>query len=73
MPVILGMLLGPEMETSMRHALTISDGSWNIFYSSGLSIGLWAIAILCLILPTVLGPLLRGKMNKARQHEGQKV
>ena len=72
-PVILGMLLGPEMETSMRHALTISDGSWNIFYSSVLSIGLWAIAILGLILPTVLGPLLRGKMNKARQHEGQKV
>ncbi|MFP8967807.1 tripartite tricarboxylate transporter permease [Pokkaliibacter sp. CJK22405] len=66
-PVILGLLLGPEMESSMRHALTLSDGDWGIFLGSGLSIGLWTISILGLVLPTIIGPLLRGKMNKARE------
>lgn len=65
-PVILGMLLGPEMELNLRHALTISDGDWMALFSSGLSITIWALAILGLVLPYILGPILRRRMNKAR-------
>ena len=62
-PVILGMLLGPEMEKSLRHALTISDGDWTILWSSSLSVGIWMVAIAGLVLPYLLGPVLRRRMT----------
>lgn len=61
-PVILGLLLGPEMEKNLRHAMDISDGDWMVLWSSGLSIGLWAFAIAGLILPYIVGPILRRRM-----------
>ncbi|MFC6672162.1 tripartite tricarboxylate transporter permease [Marinobacterium aestuariivivens] len=67
-PIILGMLLGPEMEKSLRHALTISDGDWTILWSSGLSVGIWIVAIAGLVLPYVIGPILRRRMaNEAEK------
>ncbi|WOD07800.1 tripartite tricarboxylate transporter permease [Marinomonas sp. GJ51-6] len=54
-PIILGMLLGTEMEKSLRHALVLSDGDWSVLFNSGLSIGLWTVAILGLILPIIVG------------------
>ncbi|PSJ47699.1 tripartite tricarboxylate transporter TctA [Zobellella endophytica] len=65
-PIILGMLLGPEMEKSLRHALTISDGDWGILWSSSISIGIWAVVMAGLFLPYVLGPLLRRRMASAK-------
>lgn len=65
-PVILGMLLGPEMEKSLRHALLLSDGDWSILFNSGLSISLWVVAVLGLILPMIIGPLVRAKMARAK-------
>ena len=65
---ILGMLLGPEMEKSLRHALTISDGDWTILWSSGLSVGIWIVAIAGLVLPYLIGPILRRRMaNEAEK------
>jgi putative tricarboxylic transport membrane protein len=66
-PVILGMLLGPEMEKSLRHALVLSDGDWSILLNSGLSIGLWTVAILGLVLPVIVGPMVRAKMSKSKE------
>ncbi|UTW01041.1 tripartite tricarboxylate transporter permease [Marinomonas rhizomae] len=65
-PIILGMLLGPEMEKSLRHALVLSDGDWSVLFNSGLSIGLWTVAILGLVLPIVVGPIVRAKMKKSK-------
>ncbi|WP_110644025.1 tripartite tricarboxylate transporter permease [Salinicola sp. CPA57] len=65
-PVILGLLLGPEMEKNLRHAMQISDGDWSVLWSSGLSIGLWAVAIIGLLLPVIVGPILRRRMQAAR-------
>ncbi|WP_417529114.1 tripartite tricarboxylate transporter permease [Marinomonas shanghaiensis] len=65
-PIILGMLLGPEMESSLRHALVLSDGDWTILFNSGLSIGLWTVALLGLILPIIVGPVVRAKMARAK-------
>lgn len=65
-PVILGMLLGPEMELNLRHALTISDGDWTALFSSGLSLTIWSLTLLGLALPYIVGPILRRRMNRAR-------
>lgn len=62
-PIILGMLLGPEMESNLRHALTISDGNWGILFSSGMSIGIWIVALLGLLMPYILGKMLRRRMT----------
>src|SRR5690606_17113521 len=64
-PIILGMLLGPEMEKNLGHALVLSDGDWSVLWSSPLSITLWGIAALGLALPYLVGPLLRRRMNAA--------
>ncbi|MBV7434189.1 tripartite tricarboxylate transporter permease [Cardiobacteriaceae bacterium TAE3-ERU3] len=64
-PIILGMLLGPELETALRHSLVLSDGNWMVLWHSPLAIGLWVVTIAVLILPVVVGPLLRGKMKQA--------
>ncbi len=64
-PIILGMLLGPEMEKNLGHALVISDGSWGILWGTPLAIGLWLFAALGLILPYIIGPILRRRMRSA--------
>ncbi|CAO1669416.1 Putative tricarboxylic transport membrane protein [Halomonas sp. NYA30] len=69
-PVILGLLLGPEMEKNLRHAMDISDGDWMILWDSGLAIGLWVFAGLGLILPYIVGPLLRRGMKGAKPTSG---
>lgn len=67
-PIILGMLLGPELEVALGHSLNLSDGDWMILWRSPLSIGLWSVAVAGLILPMILGPLLRAKMRKTITH-----
>ncbi|WP_110650366.1 tripartite tricarboxylate transporter permease [Salinicola peritrichatus] len=69
-PVILGLLLGPEMEKNLRHAMQISDGDWSILWSSPLSIGLWLVAIIGLVLPVIVGPILRRRMQAAKEKVG---
>mgnify|MGYP003147499340 FL=1 len=64
-PIILGMLLGPEMEKNLGHALVISDGEWSILWASPLALGLWIVAGLGLILPYIIGPILRRRMNNS--------
>ncbi|WP_111497868.1 tripartite tricarboxylate transporter permease [Marinobacter bohaiensis] len=68
-PIILGLLLGPEMEKNLGHALVISDGDWSILWASPLALGLWIVAGLGLILPYIIGPLLRRRMNAAMKED----
>jgi putative tricarboxylic transport membrane protein len=60
-PVILGILLGNQMEDNLRRALTISDGDWSILWASPLAIGLWAFAIAGFVAPMVFGRFVRPK------------
>ncbi|RKQ97091.1 putative tricarboxylic transport membrane protein [Kushneria sinocarnis] len=69
-PIILGLLLGPEMEKNLRHALSLSDGDWSVLWSTPLSVTIWAIALLGLILPWLVGPMLRRRME-AKRHNGR--
>lgn len=69
-PVILGVLLGGEMERNLRRALTISDGDWTALVASPLSITLWTIAIVGFVAPMVLGRFLRPKRPDTAAAEG---
>ncbi|NNC23555.1 tripartite tricarboxylate transporter permease [Salinisphaera sp. USBA-960] len=66
-PIILGLLLGPEMEKNLSHALVLSDGDWSILWSSPLAIGFWVVAGLGLVLPYVIGPVLRRRVRKTME------
>ena len=59
-PVILGILLGNEMENALRRAMTISNGDWTYLFSSPIAIGLWIFAIAGFVAPFFL----RGKLKK---------
>jgi len=53
-PVILGILLGGNMEVSLRRAMVLSDGDWTYLFSSSISIGLWVAAFVGFIAPLFL-------------------
>ncbi len=63
-PVILGILLGNQMEANMRRAMTISDGDWSALFASPLSIGLWLFAFFGFIMPIVAGRFFRSKLPR---------
>jgi len=53
-PVILGILLGGNMEVSLRRAMVLSDGDWTYLFSSSISVGLWLAAFAGFIAPLFL-------------------
>jgi putative tricarboxylic transport membrane protein len=53
-PMIIGLILGPMAEQSMRQALTISQGNWSTFFIRPISGTLMAVAIALLLIPNAL-------------------
>lgn len=53
-PVILGILLGNNMEDALRRAMVLSDGEWTYLFSSNILIVLWIAAIAGFIVPMFL-------------------
>ena len=68
-PIILGILLGNEMEDNLRRALLIADGDWTVLWRSPLAAGLWTVALLGFFGPMLVGPWLRRR--RARLLEGR--
>ncbi len=58
-PIILGILLGNNMEDSLRRAMVISGGDWTYLFSSPIAIGLWIAAVLGFVAPFFLRGLLK--------------
>ena len=58
-PVILGILLGGNMEDAIRRAMVISDGEWTYLFSSPIAIGLWVAAIAGFVAPMFFRNLLK--------------
>jgi len=58
-PVILGILLGGNMENALRRAMVIADGDYMYLFSSPISIGLWIAAIVGFIAPMFLRNVLK--------------
>ena len=50
-PIILGILLGANMEDALRRAMTLSDGEIGYLFSSPIAIGLWIFAIAGFLAP----------------------
>jgi putative tricarboxylic transport membrane protein len=53
-PAVIGVILGPEMETHFRRALQISQGDYSTFVTRPISLTIFVIAFLMLIGPTVV-------------------
>ncbi len=62
-PLIVGMILAPMAEQSMRQALTISMGEWSTFVTRPLSASLMAIAALLLLAPPIWRVLRQGRKS----------
>ncbi|MEP4247507.1 MAG: tripartite tricarboxylate transporter permease [Tateyamaria sp.] len=58
-PVILGILLGGNMEDALRRAMTLSDGDPTYLFSSPIAIGLWVAAIAGFVAPMFLRGILK--------------
>ena len=54
-PVILGMVLGPTLESEFRTAMMLSDGSFDIFYTSPVAILFFFLAALIIGLQSLSG------------------
>ncbi|MGB3314152.1 MAG: tripartite tricarboxylate transporter permease [Albidovulum sp.] len=68
-PVILGILLGYQMENNLRHAMTLSGGEWTYLFSSPIAIGLWIFAVAGFVAPIFL----RGMLRRPQVAEADKV
>lgn len=60
-PLVVGLVLGPEIEKHMREGLYMSLGAPSVFWSSPIAIGIWIVVLLVL-----LSPLLNAAVNRAR-------
>lgn len=69
-PIILGILLGNDMEANLRRAMTISDGDWWALVDSWLSIGLWTIAFIGFVLPIIFNAFRRRGRAVKEEHAG---
>lgn len=73
LPLILGVILGPLMETRMREALDVSDGAVSGLVNEPLAIVVYALIVVVLVAPLVvrrLGPEARSGPD---QREREKV
>lgn len=63
LPLILGVIIGPLMETKMREALDISNGDISGLFDEGLAIALYVVIILAILAPIVIDRL-RGEKKE---------
>ncbi len=55
-PLLLGMVLGPQLEEQLRRALLLSDGNWLVFIERPISLGfllVGAVLVLLIALPAI--------------------
>jgi putative tricarboxylic transport membrane protein len=50
-PILLGFILGGLMEQNLRRALSISNGSLDILWSSPITLGVWVLTVIMLAFP----------------------
>jgi putative tricarboxylic transport membrane protein len=53
-PVILGLVLGPLMEKSLRRAMALSGGDWGVLFDSSIALVLWSLALVSLVGPPLM-------------------
>lgn len=65
LPLILGLILGATVETSLRQGLIMSDNDWSIFFTRPISMVFMAITILMLVWPIIYRAILQIKAKRA--------
>ena len=66
-PAVLGLILGPMIETNYRRALTLSSGSHTIFLESPIGLVLLALAAVSFAAPAIRNRLVSGKRQAKEQ------
>ena len=64
LPLILGVILGPLMETKLREALTISDGASPALVNEPLAVVVYVIIALLVVIPVVVARI-RPQVDRA--------
>ncbi|NBI07104.1 C4-dicarboxylate ABC transporter permease [Senegalia massiliensis] len=67
-PVILGLILGPLMESNLRRSLLMSQGNLSIFYTRSITLVLLVLAIITLLTP-IISNNLKSKLKKSAKSE----
>ncbi|HSP58210.1 MAG TPA: tripartite tricarboxylate transporter permease [Halomonas sp.] len=62
-PVVLGLLLGGQMEYNLRRAMSISDGDWSIIWNSGISVGIYLFAFTLIVAGLIYSWVIRGRLQ----------
>jgi putative tricarboxylic transport membrane protein len=62
-PLLLGFVLAPALETHLRHALSLSEGQWSVFATRPVSAGLLIAAAVLVALGAV--PAMRRRRDRA--------
>lgn len=62
-PAVIGVILGPLLESEMRRALVISGGEWSTFFTRPGSATILTIALIALILPNLLSRIKRRRIK----------
>ena len=69
-PLVIGLILGPVLDTSLQQSLLIGQGSWLIFLQSPISAVLLAIALLSVLQATPLFPALGRFVRRPNETKG---
>ena len=70
-PIVLGVILGPLLETQFRRAMSIAQGDLSIFVTRPLSAAILAIAVAALVLPYL--PRIIARLRGRREPAGRLV
>ncbi|HEY4534684.1 MAG TPA: tripartite tricarboxylate transporter permease [Enteractinococcus sp.] len=64
-PLILGLVLGGTIETQLRRSVMIGDNSLAIFFDRPIAMGIFALAALIILVPSVMGYQRRRKLTNS--------
>lgn len=69
-PVILGLILGPMMESNLRRSLVMSNGNLDVFYTRPITLVLIILALLTLLSPIVMNKI---RNRGEKKHENYRL
>jgi putative tricarboxylic transport membrane protein len=61
-PAVIGVILGPLLESEMRRALVISGGDWSTFVTRPAAATILAVAVIALVTPNILARIKRRRL-----------
>jgi putative tricarboxylic transport membrane protein len=72
-PILLGLILGDDLEQNFRRSLVAADGNYFTFLDGSLNIGLAIAVVVVLFLPKILDKIRGGKIKDEFADESAEV